>query len=305
MDSGKKLEGCSCSSKSANKSNQSKCEQPQKSSYSTQQTPCSPCPCPAEECKVTLKTVRALVEAENKDVELSELLSGITILDEHRPKKKILNMYDANSKINRVEMEHNVDPEYIAFIMKNIEDGYNLKTDPIEMYEHLFSKGNEEAPLVALGPTADLSNEDLVVPLSPPAVVNAKDPDYEKGSRIGRIIQSLNVTVAEATNIDNVDDLQVLIGGGTHEENIADSTHNEYDGGTRDLKLETRAPIQSAAVLRGSTPPTWFPGYNVALPNTAHPALVNDPATVLDEAWFHSQPLALNLDTKGAKLIGS
>lgn len=60
--------------------------------------PCCPCPCPAEKCKVTLKTVQRLVEAENKDIELSELLSGITILDERKPKKKILSMYDASSK---------------------------------------------------------------------------------------------------------------------------------------------------------------------------------------------------------------
>lgn len=63
--------------------------------------PCCPCPCPAEKCKVTLQTVQKLVEAENKDVELSELLSGITILDERRPKQKIIDMYDAKAKIER------------------------------------------------------------------------------------------------------------------------------------------------------------------------------------------------------------
>lgn len=43
--------------------------------------------------------------------------------------------------------------------MKSIESGLSLKSDPIEMYEHLFSKGNEDAPLVALGPTAAISTE--------------------------------------------------------------------------------------------------------------------------------------------------
>lgn len=34
-----------------------------------------------------------------------------------------------------------------------------MKTDPIEVYEHLFSKGNPDAPLVSLGPTAAISTE--------------------------------------------------------------------------------------------------------------------------------------------------
>lgn len=55
--------------------------------------------------------------------------------------------------------ENNVDPEYIAYIMKSIENGLSMKTDPIEVYEHLFSKGNQDAPLVALGPTAAMSTE--------------------------------------------------------------------------------------------------------------------------------------------------
>lgn len=127
----------------------------------------------------------------------------------------------------------------------------------------------------------------------------------EKGARLDTIIPRLNVAVAEASAINNVDDLRVLLGGSLLDENKTSSS--QYDGidGARDMILETRAPIQSEAVLRGSTPPSWFPGYNVALPNTAHPAIEVDPETVLDEAWFHSQPLVLKLEEKGAKLIGS
>lgn len=43
--------------------------------------------------------------------------------------------------------------------MMSIEKGLSMKTDPIKVYEHLFSKGNLEAPLVALGPVASMSNE--------------------------------------------------------------------------------------------------------------------------------------------------
>ncbi|KAE9531334.1 hypothetical protein AGLY_010540, partial [Aphis glycines] len=269
-------------------------------SKATRPTPCCPCPCPAEKCKVTLQTVQKLVEAENKDIELSELLGGITILDERRPKKKIIDMYDATSKENREDPENNVDPQYLAYIMKSIENGLSMKTDPIKVYEHLFSRGNLEAPLVALGPTAAISTEEMVVPLSPPTIVNVKDPEMETGSRLDSIIPRLNVAVAEATAIDNVDDLQVLLGGSFPDKQITDDQE-----APRDMLLETREPYQSTAVLRGSTAPNWFPGYNVALPNTAHPALENDPETVLDEAWFHSQPLSLKLEEKGAKLIGS
>jgi len=140
----------------------------------------------------------------------------------------------------------------------------------------------------------------MVVPLSPPTIVNVKDPEMETGSRLDSIIPRLNVAVAEATAIDNVDDLQVLLGGSFPDKQITDDQE-----APRDMLLETREPYQSTAVLRGSTAPNWFPGYNVALPNTAHPALENDPEAVLDEAWFHSQPLSLKLEEKGAKLIGS
>jgi len=34
-----------------------------------------------------------------------------------------------------------------------------MKTDPIQVYEHLFAKGNVEAPLVGIGPTAAISTE--------------------------------------------------------------------------------------------------------------------------------------------------
>lgn len=43
--------------------------------------------------------------------------------------------------------------------MRTIENGLSMKTDPIEVYEHLFSKGNLDAPLVELGPTAAISTE--------------------------------------------------------------------------------------------------------------------------------------------------
>lgn len=140
----------------------------------------------------------------------------------------------------------------------------------------------------------------MVVPLSPPTIVNVKDPEMETGSRLDSIIPRLNVAVAEAMAIDNVDDLQVLLGGSFPDKQITDDQE-----APRDMLLETREPYQSTAVLRGSTAPNWFPGYNVALPNTAHPALENDPEAILDEAWFHSQPLSLKLEEKGAKLIGS
>lgn len=141
----------------------------------------------------------------------------------------------------------------------------------------------------------------MVIPLSPPTVVDVNDPGMEKGARLDTIIPRINVTVAEASAIDKVDDLRVLLGGSLPEEqDFKDAVEAPLD-----MMLETRAPLQSAAVLRGSTPPSWFPGYNVALPDTAHPAWAKDPETVLDEAWFHSQPLALKLEEKGAKLIGS
>jgi len=43
--------------------------------------------------------------------------------------------------------------------MRSIENGLSMKTDPIEVYEHLFSKGNPDAPLVSVGPTAAISTE--------------------------------------------------------------------------------------------------------------------------------------------------
>lgn len=43
--------------------------------------------------------------------------------------------------------------------MRTIENGLSMKTDPIEVYEHLFAKGNVEAPLVGIGPTAAISTE--------------------------------------------------------------------------------------------------------------------------------------------------
>lgn len=52
-----------------------------------------------------------------------------------------------------------MNPHYLAYIMSSIENGLSMKTDPIEVYEHLFSKGNEDAPLVALGPAAAISTE--------------------------------------------------------------------------------------------------------------------------------------------------
>lgn len=40
--------------------------------------------------------------------------------------------------------------------MKSIENGLSMKTDPIEVYEHLFSKGNPNAPLITVGPAVDM-----------------------------------------------------------------------------------------------------------------------------------------------------
>lgn len=53
--------------------------------------------------------------------------------------------------------------------------------------------------------------QEMVVPLSAPTVVNAMDPDTEKGARLDSIVPRLNVTVADASAIENVDDLQVIV----------------------------------------------------------------------------------------------
>jgi len=96
---GNKIDDCRCYGNPSKNVAEAKAVRP---------TPCCPCPCPAEKCKVTLQTVQQLVEAENKDIELSEVLGGITILDERRPKKKIIDMYDATSKENREETVRNL-----------------------------------------------------------------------------------------------------------------------------------------------------------------------------------------------------
>lgn len=93
------IDNCRCYGNPAKKVAEQKAARP---------PPCCPCPCPAEKCKVTLQTVQKLVEAENKDIELSEVLGGITILDERTPKKKIIDMYDATSKENREETVRNL-----------------------------------------------------------------------------------------------------------------------------------------------------------------------------------------------------
>ncbi|VVC32825.1 Hypothetical protein CINCED_3A021266 [Cinara cedri] len=296
MDSEKKKEDCKCYGNS-------KCDVKAEESKAAPKKSCCPCPCPVQKCKVTLKTVEKLVEAENKDIELTQLLSGITILDERRPKINIVNPYDATSKSTREEPKKDVDPEYLAYMMKTIENGLSMKSDPIEVYEHLFAKGNLDAPLVALGPTAAMSNENMVVPLSPPTVVNVMDPELEKGARLDTIIPKMNVAVAEASTLGSVDELQVLLGGSALNEQVQSKVDADARE-ARELMLETREPIQSVAVIRGSTAPNWFPGYNVALPNTGLPAVMTDPEAVLEEAWIHSQPLLLKLEEKSAKLIG-
>lgn len=153
----------------------------------------------------------------------------------------------------------------------------------------------------------------MVVPLSAPTAVNWTDPEMVDGARLDNIGPRANVAVTEASSVSDADDLRVLLGGGTggggggggRSTVSADRQEDGGDPPPRDMLLETRAPTQSAAVLRGSVPPAWFPGFNVALPNTAQPALEADPEAVLDDAWFHSQPLALALDGKTVKLIGS
>lgn len=144
----------------------------------------------------------------------------------------------------------------------------------------------------------------MVIPLSAPTIINVRDPDMERGARIENVIQKVDMAAAEALAIENVDDLKVLLSGALLDDETS-TEDNENKETPRDLMLEGRAPFQSSAVLRGSTAPNWFPGYYVALPNTGHPAVESDPETILDEAWFQSQPLSLNLEEKGAKLIGS
>ncbi|VVC33853.1 Hypothetical protein CINCED_3A011987 [Cinara cedri] len=297
MNSDKKTDDCKCYGTD-------KCDAKAGEPKTPPKKQCCPCPCPVEKCSVTLRAVEQLVEAENKDIELAELLNGITVLDEHRPKSNIVNHYDATSKSTRVDPEKSVDPEYLAFMMKSIQNGLSMKSDPIEMYEHLFSRGNMDAPLVSLGPAAAMSNENLIVPLSSPTVVNVLDPELEKGARLDTIMPRINVAVGEAPKIDAADDLRVLLGG-SPADGQPFSVAGDNVPESREMALETREPLQSTAVLRGSTPPEWFPGYNVALPNTGHPAKQTDPETVLEQAWVHSQPLSLNLESKSAKLIGS
>lgn len=145
----------------------------------------------------------------------------------------------------------------------------------------------------------------MVIPLSAPTVIDVRDPDMERAARIENVISKVEVEAVEAMAIENVDDLKVLLGGTLLDNEDSSNEDNDNKEMARDLMLETRAPFQTSAVLRGSTAPSWFPGYYVALPNTALPAVESDPETILDEAWFQSQPLSLKLEGKGAKLIGS
>lgn len=145
----------------------------------------------------------------------------------------------------------------------------------------------------------------MVIPLSAPTIIDVMDPEMERGARLENVIPRVDVGMPEASTLEDVDDLKVLIAGTLKDDNDDSMEDNENKETPRDLILEARAPYQSSAVLRGSTPPTWFPGFHVALPDTAHPAVESDPEAILDQAWFHSQPLSLKLEKKGAKLIGS
>lgn len=124
----------------------------------------------------------------------------------------------------------------------------------------------------------------MVIPLSDPIIIDVMDPDMERGARIESGIPRIDVTLAEVSTLDDVDDLKVLIAGTLKDDADDNLEDNENKETPRALLLEGRTAYQSMVVLRGSSPPNWFPGFDVALPNTAHPAVESDPEAILDQA---------------------
>ncbi|XP_039277015.1 uncharacterized protein LOC120349858 [Nilaparvata lugens] len=144
-----------------------------------------------------------------------------------------------------------------------------------------------------------------------------EDPAMLDHPRILQVMPSMNlVEEPKATDTMPANDICELVTGTTHV-NMMSLLFPEYEGMEAiddeededeqrfNIKLNASIPAHFTQMqIRGSEPPSWFPGYYVALPSKPDVMIERKYGNILEKVWEEVQPEFVR-PSGGAAIIGS
>ncbi|XP_063217277.1 uncharacterized protein LOC134528028 [Bacillus rossius redtenbacheri] len=253
--------------------------------------------------------VEHLLREEKKDI---NAMSRHIPTKSHRPPQplRLLDLEDESyiCKYGNDEEYEELQPEVAAAIMHTEERGVKLGAPPRQIYNQLFQASREE-PLLPVGSLAPCASrfKDVMIPLVPPTE-SSSHPTLEEAA-VMAADHCFGVKDDVCSNFIKQPEL--------HErlkyllDCKKDNDPELWEGSTSCTSLsdfETLSEVKSPKCinrvqLRGSTLPSWFPGYFMILPNMEQPSLSQSPSQVMQSAWKAVHPETF--EDKGRIFFGS
>ncbi|KAL3268826.1 hypothetical protein HHI36_007920 [Cryptolaemus montrouzieri] len=219
-------------------------------------------------------------------------------------------------------------PELMAIVMNTAEKDAMPNAPPVQIFNSLFRAEPRDYPLLVVSSATPGPLGDVVVPITVPEVVH-EDMLSQEMEEVSVIVQVGTVQpptngfsksqpsrpkkrgrrkrqytpLTEEDPPWDTDDLNVVmealgarVNRSVHPTNVLETTQggrlkSEIAKGIEYILDAEPLQYYSRVQLRGSQPPSWFPGYMVALTDMSNSvAIAKSPSQVLFSAWRSVQP---------------
>ncbi|XP_039299844.1 uncharacterized protein LOC120355484 [Nilaparvata lugens] len=218
------------------------------------------------------------------------------------------------------EMENaeTITPDIAAAMVYSGELGLSMKAAPEKVYDFLYPEapGNETITIADVMTNLPKGLDDIVVPIVPPITIESRNyPDMEDPAMLDspRVIQigpALNlIDEPEVKGLLDPIDIKELVTGHTSANylelmfpEVADMQLEEEEESEEkalekareemfNIELVGSLPQHFSQVqMRGTIPPSWFPGYWTASPSREGVFKSSRPSEVMEYIWEEMQP---------------
>ncbi|XP_024214835.2 uncharacterized protein [Halyomorpha halys] len=274
---------------------------------------------------------KSMIDQEKK--EIREMHNVVTQLMDRPEKVEFRDMYSLVPQISYVDDTlADTAPEVAAAMLHSDELGLNMKSPPTEVYNTLFKGGDMDKTIIKVTPE---ENAKTVAPLSSEGY-EATLLGYEQQGLFENINTNIEYDLPEMpqrkTQEDEDDEgeesdhtlkaeddeqhageeTEQQPGEEGSQEEIPPPRLSSIHSGESEVSNEALFDVQLQIDLqstsdflqvRGSQPPSWFPGYYVAMGDSKEINVARKPWDVLEKAWRKFEPSSMKPD-HGTYVLG-
>ncbi|KAK9496751.1 hypothetical protein O3M35_013035 [Rhynocoris fuscipes] len=245
-------------------------------------------PCSENDLNETkiIQDLKVLLDAEYADAKcVSSYLPGKILTDtktcEGLSFKETVERGLEAAKGKLTEKEDTVHPEVAAAMLHSEEKGVGLSNTPREIFDTLFPTAKDKIMIEVTSASSAKPRDVLPLPTSMKTkeILQKEDAALLDFSRENKFC--LPVPHLQEDSCENEDD---VLG-------VVDSQLLSDEAATFKVMISSDGrKTYSNIQMRGTQPPSWFPGYLFVTPDNCEVLCVEKPWTVLEKAWYYFRP---------------